>query len=116
MYSWSATVLKGKRIQTTRDVFSFSSTKLSMRSQISIAQDVAWRGVTSHRQTGRTSSRTDAKRRRLKGRIKTDCAKLVNMVLNVHRRLIRNGEKGGRGMEVGEEGDYIPIAILSPPE
>ena len=26
------------------------------------------------------------------------------------------GEGGGRGMEVGEEGDYIPIATLSPPE
>ena len=38
------------------------------------------------------------------------------MVLNVHRnqRLIRDGKKGG--MEVGEEGDYIPIATLSPPE
>ena len=31
-------------------------------------------------------------------------------------RLIRDGEKGGRGLEVGEEGDYIPIAILSQPE
>ena len=30
------------------------------------------------------------------------------MVLNVHRNHI---EKGG-GMEVGEEGDYIPIAAL----
>ena len=35
--------------------------------------------------------------------------------------LIRDGEKGGGGggeggMEVGEEGDYIPIATLSPPE
>ena len=32
---------------------------------------------------------------------------------------IRDGEKGvGRegGMEVGGEGDYIPIATLSPPE
>ena len=41
------------------------------------------------------------------------------MVLNVHRtmRLIRDGEKGGgggRGVEV--EGDYIPVATLSPPE
>ena len=31
-----------------------------------------------------------------------------------------DGEKGGgggeEGMEVGEEGDYIPIATLSPPE
>ena len=26
-------------------------------------------------------------------------------------RFIRDGEKGGGGMEVGEEGDYIPIAI-----
>ena len=32
-------------------------------------------------------------------------------------RLIRDGEKGGAGaeggMEVGEEGDYIPVATLS---
>ena len=35
-------------------------------------------------------------------------------------RLIRDGEKGGgggEGMEMGGEGDYIPIATrLSPPE
>ena len=32
-------------------------------------------------------------------------------------RLIRDGEKGGGGvMEEGGEGDYIPIATLSPPE
>ena len=31
-------------------------------------------------------------------------------------RLIKDGEKGGRGVEAGEEGDYIPIATLSPPE
>ena len=32
-------------------------------------------------------------------------------------RLIRDGEKVGEGgMEVGGEGDYIPIATLSPPE
>ena len=34
-------------------------------------------------------------------------------------RLIRpDGEKGGEGggMEVGKEGDYIPIATQSPPE
>ena len=34
-------------------------------------------------------------------------------------RLIRDGGRGdggGGGMEVGEEGDYIPIAKLSPPE
>ena len=32
-------------------------------------------------------------------------------------RLIRNGEKEeGGGTEVGEEGDYIPIATMSPPE
>ena len=41
------------------------------------------------------------------------------MVLNVHRNheVIRDGEKGGGvgGMEVGEEGDYIPVATLSPP-
>ena len=29
--------------------------------------------------------------------------------------LIRDGEMGG-GMEVREEGDYIPVATLSPPE
>ena len=26
------------------------------------------------------------------------------------------GREGEGGMEVGEEGDYIPIATLSPPE
>ena len=31
-------------------------------------------------------------------------------------RLIRDGEKGGRGYGGGGEGDYIPIATLSPPE
>ena len=32
-------------------------------------------------------------------------------------RLIRDGEKGGGGgMEEGEEGEYMPIATLSPPE
>ena len=32
-------------------------------------------------------------------------------------RLIRDGEKrGGGGVETGEEGDYIPITTLSPPE
>ena len=35
-------------------------------------------------------------------------------------RLIRDGEKvrggGVGGMEVGGEGDYIPITTLSPPE
>ena len=29
--------------------------------------------------------------------------------------LVRDGEKGV-SMEVGEEGEYIPIAALSPPE
>ena len=42
------------------------------------------------------------------------------MVFNVHKtiRLIRDGEKGGGegSMEVGGEGDYIPIATLSSPE
>ena len=37
----------------------------------------------------------------------------VNMVLNVHRNHKRM-EEGG--MEVWEEGEYIPIATLSPPE
>ena len=40
------------------------------------------------------------------------------MALNVHKNhkayLVTKG--GERGMEVGEEGDYIPIATLSPPE
>ena len=31
-------------------------------------------------------------------------------------RLIRDGKKGGGGMEVVEEGEYIPIATLSPQE
>ena len=34
-------------------------------------------------------------------------------------RFIWDGENGGGGeggMEVGEEGEYIPIATLSPPE
>ena len=31
-------------------------------------------------------------------------------------RLIRDGEKGGGSMEVVEEGDYVPITTLSPPE
>ena len=32
-------------------------------------------------------------------------------------RLIRDGGNGGEGgMEMGEEGDYVPIMTLSPPE
>ena len=42
------------------------------------------------------------------------------MVLNVHRnhiRLIRDGEKGGRGYGGGGKREtIIPIATLSPPE
>ena len=30
--------------------------------------------------------------------------------------LLGRGRRGGGGMAVGEEGDYIPIATLSPPE
>ena len=43
------------------------------------------------------------------------CDQQVNMCLTSTEtiKLIRDGEKG---MEVGEEGDYIPIATLSPPE
>ena len=40
-------------------------------------------------------------------------------MLNVYRniRIIRDGEKGvGGGIEVGGEGDYIPLATLLPPE
>ena len=43
---------------------------------------------------------------------------LINVVLNVHRNhkaYYGRGEGGKRGMEVGGEGDYIPIATLSPP-
>ena len=46
--------------------------------------------------------------------IKALTIKLVNMVINVHRN--RKGRRGEGGMEVGGEGDYVPIAILSPPE
>ena len=42
------------------------------------------------------------------------------MLLNVyrnHKAYLGLGEGGGgRGMEVRGEGDYIPIATLSPPE
>ena len=41
------------------------------------------------------------------------------MVLNVHRNhkaYYGRGEGGEGGMEVGREGDYIPIATVSPPE
>ena len=41
------------------------------------------------------------------------------MVLNVHKNRTAywgQGERGEGGMEVGGEGDYIPIATLSPPE
>ena len=44
---------------------------------------------------------------------------MVHMVLNVHRNnmvYLGWGDGGDGGMEVGEEGDYIPIATLSPPE
>ena len=39
--------------------------------------------------------------------------------LSVHRNdkaYQGRGEVGEGGMEVGEEGDYIPVATLSPPE
>ena len=47
-------------------------------------------------------------------------SKQVNMVLNVHRnrKAYKGREKGGGGgggMEVGEEGDSIPIATLVTP-
>ena len=41
------------------------------------------------------------------------------MVLNVrrnHKAYSGQGEGGEEGMEVSEEGDYIPVATLSPPE
>ena len=43
----------------------------------------------------------------------------IYMVLNVHRNhkaYLGTGEWGEGGMEVGEEGEYIPIATLSLPE
>ena len=41
------------------------------------------------------------------------------MVLNVHKNhkaYLGRGVGGEGGMEVGEEGEYIPIAALLPPE
>ena len=39
------------------------------------------------------------------------------MVLNVHgNHKAYYGRGEGGGMEVGAEGDYIPVATLSPPE
>ena len=41
------------------------------------------------------------------------------MVLNIHRNRAAYqgwGEGGEVGMEAGEEGDYIPVATLSPTE
>ena len=46
-------------------------------------------------------------------------SKLTAMVLNVHinhKAYQGRGEGGEGGMEVGGEGDYIPIATLSPPQ
>ena len=40
----------------------------------------------------------------------------VNMVLNVHRNHKAYWGRGEGGMEVEEDGDYIPIATLSPLE
>ena len=43
----------------------------------------------------------------------------LNMVLNIHRnhKVYQGwGEGGEGGMEVGEEGDYIPVTTLSPSE
>ena len=55
-------------------------------------------------------------------RLGTNCDQCLSMVQccltsTETIRLIRDGEKGGgRGMEVRGEGNYIPIATLSPPE
>ena len=50
----------------------------------------------------------------------TPVCQQVNMVLDVHRNHEAYWGLGERGREgvwgVGEEGDYIPIATLSPPE
>ena len=40
----------------------------------------------------------------------------VNMVLDVHRNHKAYQGRGEWGMEVGEEGDYIPTLTRSPPE
>ena len=45
--------------------------------------------------------------------IGTDRADTRTLHFNV---IMRRGGGGGRGTEVGGEGDYIPIATLSPPE
>ena len=51
------------------------------------------------------------------GQGKTEKIELARTeTIYVYVRLIRDGRKGEWGMEVGEEGDYIPIATLSPPE
>ena len=55
----------------------------------------------------------------LLGHVPQQCSTEVNMVLNVHRNhkaYWGRGEGGEGSMKVGEEGDYIPIATLSPPE
>ena len=38
------------------------------------------------------------------------------MVLNVHRNHKAYQGQGEGGIEMGKEGDYVPIATLSPPE
>ena len=45
----------------------------------------------------------------------TGASKLTRCLTSTETtRLIRDGEMGAGGMEVGEEADYIPIAPLSP--
>ena len=54
-----------------------------------------------------------------RGRVRRRFESKVNMVLNAHRNhkaYQGRGEGGEGGMGVGEEGDYIPIATLSPPD
>ena len=46
-----------------------------------------------------------------------DAVKFLSLTSTETIRLIRDwGGVGGGGMQVGEEGDYIPIATLLPPE
>ena len=49
-------------------------------------------------------------------RVILSSGKIVNMVLCVHRNHKVYLGRGEGGMEVREEGAYIPIATLSPPE
>ena len=46
----------------------------------------------------------------------TNAEARFNIALRPQGRGERGGGGGEGGMEVGEEGDYIPVVALSPPE